>query len=196
MTDILRRMRPSFHNPLLSRVQRRFSLRVTASTSLSSVCQRTLRAHSRLTRPPCPTPWSALQMSSVSWVMKINKVNSSKSLYSDPDLVDTQHPRSWWHRDSGSVCDPGEGPQWGDRVPGGCWWWVTLSVTCEYSDQVISGQMEATLGCCCFKQGPISLNVKIPKSGFVSGETAKVNVKVRTAITNVTNDLLIWSSTF
>lgn len=40
------------------------------------------------------------------------------------------------------------------------------------------GQMETTVGCGCFKQGPISLNVRIPKSGFVSGETAKVDVKV------------------
>ena len=43
---------------------------------------------------------------------------------------------------------------------------------------VISGQMEANVGCGCFKQGPISVNVRIPKSGFVSGEVAKVDVKV------------------
>ena len=43
---------------------------------------------------------------------------------------------------------------------------------------IISGQMEASVGWGCFKQGPISLNVKIPKSGFVCGETAKVDVKV------------------
>ena len=43
---------------------------------------------------------------------------------------------------------------------------------------VISGQMEANVGCGCFKQGPISVNVRIPKSGFVSGEIAKVDVKV------------------
>ena len=43
---------------------------------------------------------------------------------------------------------------------------------------VISGQMEASVGCGCFKQGPISVNIRIPKSGFVSGEVAKVDVKV------------------
>ena len=43
---------------------------------------------------------------------------------------------------------------------------------------IISGQMEASVGWGCFKQGPISLNVRIPKSGFVCGETAKVDVKV------------------
>ena len=58
-------------------------------------------------------------------------------------------------------------------------------MTCDDSDQVISGQMEASVGCGCFKQGPISLNVKIPKSGFVSGETAKVDVKVRRRICEI-----------
>ena len=58
-------------------------------------------------------------------------------------------------------------------------------MTCDDSDQVISGQMEANVGCGCFKQGPISLNVKIPKSGFVSGETAKVDVKVRRRICEI-----------
>ena len=43
---------------------------------------------------------------------------------------------------------------------------------------IIPGQMEASVGWGCFKQGPISLNVRIPKSGFVCGETAKVDVKV------------------
>ena len=46
--------------------------------------------------------------------------------------------------------------------------------------------METTVGCGCFKQGPISLNVRIPKSGFVSGETAKVDVKVRDSLFTVT----------
>ena len=51
-----------------------------------------------------------------------------------------------------------------------------------YLNETSSGQMETTVGCGCFKQGPISLNVRIPKSGFVSGETAKVDVKVRDSL--------------
>lgn len=44
--------------------------------------------------------------------------------------------------------------------------------------------MEASVGWGCFKQGPISVNVRIPKSGFVCGETAKVDVKVMQMIIN------------
>ena len=49
---------------------------------------------------------------------------------------------------------------------------------------IISGQMEASVGWGCFKQGPISVNVRIPKSGFVCGETAKVDVKVMQMISH------------
>ena len=37
---------------------------------------------------------------------------------------------------------------------------------------------EETIGCCCFAEGPISINVNTAKSGFVPGEKAVINVKV------------------
>ena len=44
--------------------------------------------------------------------------------------------------------------------------------------KVAEAQDEETLGCCCFAQGPISINVNMAKSGFVPGEKAVINVKV------------------
>ena len=40
------------------------------------------------------------------------------------------------------------------------------------------GQDESKVGWGCLAQGPISVNVKIQKSGFVCGEKVQINVKV------------------
>ena len=45
------------------------------------------------------------------------------------------------------------------------------------------GQDDPKVGVCCLAQGPISVNVKLPKCGFVCGETVLVNVKVKFLIT-------------
>jgi len=42
----------------------------------------------------------------------------------------------------------------------------------------VDNQEQTNLGCACFAQGPLSLNVNMEKTGFVCGEKATINIKV------------------
>ena len=45
--------------------------------------------------------------------------------------------------------------------------------------ETVDNQEQTNLGCGCFAQGPLSLNVNMEKTGFVCGEKATINIKVR-----------------
>ena len=50
-----------------------------------------------------------------------------------------------------------------------------ISETLETVDE----QDQINVGCGCLAQGPISLNVNMEKTGFVCGEKAAINIKVK-----------------
>ena len=53
--------------------------------------------------------------------------------------------------------------------------YTNISETLETVDE----QDQINVGCGCFAQGPISLNVNMEKTGFVCGEKAAINIKVK-----------------